>query len=341
MVRVLLALQLLMVGLTGAGRYLPDGAGFFQLNLAVESQPGDTEIDVCKNPGENMDLVAFPWLAAPQSAGDLNTREPFTLLAGRLIANGIVDASYCDDGGLMVNGNASSCGMDAARYEVNAWQNRFDSDIYRYSGEAGVPARLLKGLIAQESQFWPGYIDETESGMGQLTLLGADTALMWNSDLFTSVCNQAFGNGRCTGMARYSLLSEYDQSLLKGSLYALMDAGCPDCEGGVDIDKAGVSVGLTASVMVAYCRQTAQIIYNISERSSGSTVAYPDIWLMTLFAYNAGSSCMAEAYENTYQVSGVDRVTWDEMDDRVSKDCRSGANYVGDVLYHAGRQMGD
>ncbi len=75
----------------------------------------------------------------------------------------------------------AECGLEAAHEAVNAWQNQFDSLILEVATDTGVPAQMLKNLFARESQFWPGTaLPGGDTGLGQITDLGADTTLMWN-----------------------------------------------------------------------------------------------------------------------------------------------------------------
>ncbi len=121
------------------------------------------------------------WLGTPSSTSLLATDEPYYYLAGRLISQGIVDASACSTGGLLPNGYADACGLEAARPQVQEWQNRFDQRIVAVAEETGVPAQLMKNLFAQESQFWPGIFRVPyEYGLGQITDKGAETLLLWN-----------------------------------------------------------------------------------------------------------------------------------------------------------------
>lgn len=121
------------------------------------------------------------WLSTPQRVEELATKIPYEYLAGNLIMQGLVDASACIDGGLTEGGLPNTCGLEAAGNDVVDWQNRFDFMIFDATLETGIPSQLLKRIFAQESQFWPGAMNEDkEVGLGQLTKGGADTILLWN-----------------------------------------------------------------------------------------------------------------------------------------------------------------
>ena len=98
------------------------------------------------------------WLNSPQDAAALASDVPYTYLAGQLITKGVVNANECARLGLQGSGYANPCGLEKARAEVDTWQDRFDPQIIAAASTIGIPAQLLKNLIAQESQFWPGSI---------------------------------------------------------------------------------------------------------------------------------------------------------------------------------------
>jgi hypothetical protein len=121
------------------------------------------------------------WLSTPQRPEDLATNVSYEYLSANLIKHGVVEASSCDNGGLLANGLANACGLEIVRPEVNDWQNSFDNLIFSASQQTGVPAKLLKRIFARESQFWPGAMSgPAEAGLGQFTKGGADAVLMWN-----------------------------------------------------------------------------------------------------------------------------------------------------------------
>jgi hypothetical protein len=124
----------------------------------ISSQWQGNEIATCAEIWQ-----AFPpvggvpdWLSTPEDPAFLASEEPYSYLAGRLIAEGVVDASSCPSGGLLSNGYADNCGLEVAMPEVIEWQNQFDDQIMDVALNSKVPAQLLKNLFALESQFWPG-----------------------------------------------------------------------------------------------------------------------------------------------------------------------------------------
>ena len=119
----------------------------------------------------------------PGTAAELATDEPLSLLAGRLIWHGIVRPN-CAGGYAGIDArtlSADGCGMSAARKDVTIWQNRFDEAIYQAALAEGVPARLLKKLLMEETQFWtlPAPGADGEIGPYQVTDAGLDTLLRY------------------------------------------------------------------------------------------------------------------------------------------------------------------
>jgi hypothetical protein len=134
------------------------------------------------------------WLSTPQRPEDLATKISYEYLSADLINKGVVNASTCEDNGLLANGLASTCGLEVARPAANDWQNRFDKLIFSAALQTGVPARLLKNMFARESQFWPGTTpDHPEVGLGQMTDGGADAVL--ESIVLRAILPVSFGSG--------------------------------------------------------------------------------------------------------------------------------------------------
>jgi len=231
------------------------------------------------------------WLKSPDSVRDLETTFSYASLAGMLISSGAVDASSCPENGLLENGNASPCGVDAAYTHIVSWQNRFDPLIFSAAREAGISARLLKSLFARESQFWPGLSSEgLDAGFGQMTEEGADTALQWNPVFYESFCPSVLDEKECDG--GYLRLDEETQLRLRRALVAQVNASCEDCPLGVDLAQAEASIGIFAHALLANCEQTGQILRNTTGKTPGESASYEDLWTFSLLNYNAGAGCL-------------------------------------------------
>ncbi len=98
-----------------------------------------------------------PGWRTPQLAEQLETDKEYFLLAGMLIQQGgVVNASDCPMGGLESGGAATVCGMEAAQEVVDEWQNQFNSEIIQVANQTGVPAQLMKNILAGNRSFGPG-----------------------------------------------------------------------------------------------------------------------------------------------------------------------------------------
>ena len=242
------------------------------------------------------------WLSTPPVDSFLSTEGPLYQLAGALITNGYVDAFSCPSFGLLPNGAANECGLEAARSLVNDWQNRFDRIILEASREAGIPAMLLKRLFAYESQFWPGiYDDVSEAGLGHLTVEGADVTLLWNEAFYQSFCPLVLNAEYC--QKGYSLLDKSNQELLRSALFNKVNARCETCPLGIDVSQADFSIRIFAETLLANCEQVGRIVHNVSGTSPGTVSSYEDLWRMTLANYHAGPGCLA-----TCHVKSVEKV---------------------------------
>ena len=269
------------------------------------------------------------WLSTPEHPDALFSNMPYYYLAGNFIAQGMVDVSACPDGGLQSPGIASECGVEAARYLINSWQNQFDAEIIRIAQETGVPAQLMKNIFSRESQFWPGFAaNYMEAGLGHLSDLGADTVLLWNPSFFTqfcplvldtSVCQQGFGN-----------LDLAHQEMLRGALVQKVNAACPDCPEGIDLSQANYSISIFASSLLANCEQVGQILYNETQRAPGQVSSYEDLWRFTLVNYNAGSGCLINAIQqaDAYNLP----LNWENVSQYLAAGaCQNSIDYVEDI----------
>jgi hypothetical protein len=154
------------------------------------------------------------------------------------------------------------------------WQNRWNEQIRGAADAAGVPAGLLKAMIANESQYWPLWTGETgEVGWMQVTWQGADTALRHDPELFHRYCQRTLWTG-CTG---YDLLTEVEQNAVASELIKdLQVEGTP-----LDAaDMASEDLWTYAHILRAYACYGKEL--------------YPDkdVWQSAAVLYNAGSNCI-------------------------------------------------
>jgi hypothetical protein len=253
---------------------------------------------VCSTTWEAFPPVSEPpgWLTSPDL---IETDGRLDLLAGRLLSWGLVEASACPWGGLLPDGTASQCGIEHSRSAVSDWQNRFDDRILQAARLTGAPAWLMKGMFAGESQFWPGgFPSIAEYGLGGLHESGGDTLLLWNRAFYDGFCPLVLAEATCGNP--YHELSETNRSLLRGALAIQADVTCPECEGGIDLDRAEQSVDLFAKILLAGCEQVGQVVRNVTRKPPGFVSSYDDLWRYVLVNYNAGAGCLTEALDDVW-----------------------------------------
>jgi hypothetical protein len=268
------------------------------------------------------------WLYTPEAPELLATDIPYNYLAGRLIAQGVVDASACPGGGLLSNGYSDACGLEAAMPYVQEWQNLFDSQIIQVADETGVPAQLMKNLFAQESQFWPGaFKDPHEYGLGQLTDNGAEAILLWNSDFYNQFCPLVLDEAAC--QRGYVYLDEESQTILRGALAMQVKADCTDCPAGIDLSNVNFSINLFAQTLLANCEQVAQVVYNATGQIPGEVSSYEDLWRFTVANYHVGPGCLSYAMYTAWSARAV--MDWDHIQNYLTDACKGVIPYVDNV----------
>ncbi len=296
--------------------------------LSAQWKGGD--LLACAQLWDTLPPVGGPphWLSTPEELEALSSDEPYAYLSGRLIAWGLVDASACPYDGLLPNGYADVCGVEAAQEEVNLWQDRFDRRILDVSVETGVPAQLMKNVFAQETQFWPGLFVEDEYGLGQMTEQGAEAVLLWNPDFFAEFCPLVLSADAC--QTSYTMMSPENQAMLRGALVAQADADCPSCDYGIDLAHANFSIKIFAQSILANCAQVGQVMYNTTGKIAGEVSSYEDLWRFTLVNYNAGPGCLAEAVLDTHLGRNT-FITWDDVSSKLEEGCQGAIQYVENI----------
>lgn len=298
----------------------------------ISSQWIGVPIASCSESWDSFPPVGGPphWLTTPRRAEDLNTEVPYNYLAAKLISAGVVDASSCENGGLLLDSfGANTCGLELARSDVIAWQNRFDELILEVAQDTGVPAQMLKRLFARESQFWPALFNnnDLDIGLGQLTEDGADTTLLWNFSFFDQFCPLVLSAKECE--KGYIRLDKTEREKLRLGLINTVNATCEDCPLGIDLTEADFSVTIFAHTMLANCEQAGRIVRNVSGDPPGEAASYEDLWKFTLVNYNAGPGCLGEAVQATAD-KGLP-LEWENVAANLNGICTLGAEYVLDI----------
>ncbi len=273
------------------------------------------------------DLYTSGWAQVINDPNQLYTEIDYTLLAGRLIWDGKVDASLCDNSGLLRSGVASQCGLEAAREAVLAWQNEANAVIQGASLQAGIPARLLKGLIGQESQFYSGWERKDEYGLGMISERGVDMLLYWNPSYYKEKCEQFLGKGTCA--AGYLNLTKNYQAQLIGLV--LKDIGSLQ------------EYRLLAQTLYAGCHQSAQLVRNYTKKEASEVADYATMWRITMGIYHSGCGCVGDAMEaawESYEFENTglknQQLKWVDIADNLDKDCLNAVDYFDKIVRYGG-----
>ncbi len=297
----------------------------------LSSQWAGVPVATCVEAWQILPPVGGPpeWLSTPTQSEALGTEIPYNYLAANLIQGRVVDASFCEDNGLLPDGGANNCGMDAARTAVTDWQNQFDSLILNVAKDSGVPAHLLKNLFAKESQFWPGIGAKEDVGLGQLTEHGADTTLLWNPPFFHQFCPLVMDSAECA--KGYLHLDEDQQIYVRQALIAAVNATCDNCPLGIDIERANFSIAVFAHALMANCEQASQVVWNYNDEMTPGElgISYEDMWKFTLINYNAGGGCLASAFEDASQYNAP--LTFEGISPYLAPACQGAIEYVNQI----------
>lgn len=268
------------------------------------------------------------WLTTPETPALIETDIPYNYLAGRLIAQGLVDSSSCPGNGLLQNGYADACGLEIALPLVQEWQNQFDAQIIEVAELTGVPGQLIKNVFAQESQFWPGaFKDPKEFGLGQLTDNGAETILLWNSTFFNQFCPLVLDAKACR--KGYIYLDEENQAILRGALAIQAKADCVGCPAGIDLSNVNFTIKLFAETLLANCEQVAQVVYNATGQIPGEVSDYESLWRFTVANYHVGPGCLSYAMYTAWSAGA--EMDWEHVSIYLTNACKSVIPYVEKV----------
>ena len=257
-----------------------------------------------------------PWLIHTNDPADLATSHDYALLAGRYILRGDVDISRCVYGGLTNSGGATQCGMEQAREIVYQAQNDYDDLIITAAQSSRIPPRIIKGVIAQESQFWPEWYLNGEFGLGMLTDEGIEMMLIWNPVAFLDLCVPEYGAADCAW--GYDSLGDYPQDYIRG--LAL---------GAIGTDR---EVELIAQTIVGAAAQAGQIVKNVTGKLPYQVMGYEDMWKVSLGVYNSGAGCMFYAIDEAWDRSS--RLSWGMISEYLLGDCQGASDYPNSVLFN-------
>lgn len=301
-------------------------SGFFAVNSTATPNPYPTFTPFPTPMGNNSSClnrtnianVDQGWTYIPKTSAELYSEDNLQWLAGRLILSGIVDATGCPANGLASNSYANTCGMTVAKPTVVVIQNSLNQAILDQYAGTGVPPVMLKQLIRTESQFWPSEDVPGHYGLGQVTNIGASTALYQNPQLLAIVCGSSTNN--CIA-----------DDVTVEMMFSQMVNTCTECKTGINTDLANRSVNLLANVVYSYCDQTTHLIFNATGWRSNLVVDYGTLWKLSLMNYNAGATCVYDSVRDAFKRTNgpidwpnIVAVTTDSL-------CKRGISYANQV----------
>lgn len=267
----------------------------------------------------NLPEEEMHWLYMPDDASELATNEYYGYLSGQLILSGAVNASDCPLNGLWPNGYANACGFEKTREASLYLQNVYDDEILSAGRGLGVPPVMLKQLIRYESQFWPGQMGAYHFGLGHLTYPGALTGISWSRQLYSAMADKVASDDGIS------------PDLLAGELLSNMNSYCETCPLKVNVTKAEESIYYIAEVLLAYCKQTSQVVYNATKRNAGDVVDYATIWRLTLLNYNVGPVCVYDSIRATGG-NAKNKIDWAMISDNIQSNyCERGVTYADKI----------
>mgnify|MGYP006286952351 CR=1 FL=1 len=243
---------------------------------------------------------------------NLYTDIPYYYLAGKTILSGSLGVPDCENMGInpYSGGYATQCGLEHAREAVSQQQNTYNDQILDASRESGVPPWILKGVIAQESQFWPdanGHYGE--QGLYQLSRDGADTLLRWSGSTYIRYCSRQFEDCEILG---YDNREDWEKQ-------ALISSVLEDTE----------DISLLGDVLTAKSAQVGKMIENYwAAANPADVLSYEALWKLTIINYHAGPEFIATVLQQVDQRrmgknwASLGRVTW-ELNRSVHKYMRS------------------
>ena len=254
---------------------------------------------------------------APFSSDFLTTTFHLSILAGKIIKYGLADTSHCSNYGLMNDGSANGCGEKSSADQIFTIQNQYNDLLFESGIRNHVPPRMIKSMIAQESQFWPYSEIDNEYGLGMITENGIDLLLRWNTSYYQGLCKDVFPQKADGCEIQYSEIPSTEQQILRGS--ALQRIGSNE-----EIDLLGAVIRASAA-------QVNQIIQNITGSDCERSISYEDLWKFTIANYYSGSGCIHNAMLITAAYKYA--LTWDNVQNFLSGTCINAKAYVEKVYF--------
>jgi hypothetical protein len=108
-----------------------------------------------------------------------------------------------------------------------------------------------------------------------------------------------------------------------------LNADCSDCQTGIDLSHANLTINLFAQTLKANCVQTGQIISNHTGLTPGKVSIYEDLWKYTLVNYHAGPGCLSDAIKDVRKSNQP--IHWANIANKLNTFCPGSVEYVDKV----------
>ena len=206
-------------------------------------------------------------------------------LSGQILLGDLSAGQNCPNNGISrENGQyATNCGVHSVFERAFEIQNAYNDEITDASQLTGVPNRIIKQIIAVESQFYPNAFGIAgERGLYQFTRDGADTLLRWNGPFYVELCLEYWGYCNQVG---YDNLDQWQQDVLIN--HVLFDHN---------------NIYYLASAIKANAYQVARIVNDFANTETpGDIFTIDDLWKLTILNYHAGPTVTSAVLVNTKQ----------------------------------------
>lgn len=225
----------------------------------------------------------------------LITDHYYYYLAGQILLNGVANARNCWNGGISGEnpGYSTNCGVLSVFDDVCLYQNAYNEEITQASERTGIPNRLIKRIIAIESQFYPNaYGIAGERGLYQFTRDGADTLFRWNYPFYLEVCGEYWDYCDSFG---YDALDQWQRDVLINRVLADPN-----------------NIYFLGSALKANAYQVKRLLNNVSRIDvPGDVLSYEDLWKITVLNYHGGATLTGAVLVNIRDLDLL--VSWDSF----------------------------
>ena len=212
----------------------------------------------------------------------LLTDQFYYYLSGQILLGDLSAGQNCPNNGISLeNGQyATNCGVHSVFERAFEIQNAYNDEITQASALTGVPNRIIKRIIAVESQFYPNAFGVAgERGLYQFTRDGADTLLRWNGPLYIDLCSEYWDD--CDKLG-YDNLDQWQKDVLIN--HVLVDHN---------------NIYYLASALKANAFQITRVLDNVADiETPGDILSYEDLWKMTILNYHAGPTITSAVLVN-------------------------------------------